>query len=177
MPTQFETFMMKRGFMLILLIRHDDVLGCYALEQGIRPWLMACDAHIISLSLCLSVSLSLSPSLSVSLFPFFIVQTVNVCAQRNTCSNRRHGHTHTHTHRSDAQACTCSTFVLWFKGSWKIYPATFSLSLSLSLSHTHTYTHTHTSPSHHPYKHFIIMSFYILVCHSTFPASLIQARV
>lgn len=54
--TQFKGFVMKGGFMLILLIRHADVLGRYALEQGTCPRLISCDP-------CRqSDSLSLSPS-------------------------------------------------------------------------------------------------------------------
>lgn len=59
MLTQFKAFVMKRGFMLILLIRHADVLDCYALEQGTCTGLIACDPR------------RQSDSPSLSLFPFF----------------------------------------------------------------------------------------------------------
>lgn len=40
-PTQFRAVVMKGGFMLI--IRHANVARCYALEQGTRPGLIACE--------------------------------------------------------------------------------------------------------------------------------------
>lgn len=39
--TQFKAVVMKGGFMLI--IRHANVAHCYALEQGTRPGLIACE--------------------------------------------------------------------------------------------------------------------------------------
>lgn len=53
---QFKVFL-KGGFMLILLIRHANVSGCYALEQGTRPGLITCDPRRQFVSLSLSLSL------------------------------------------------------------------------------------------------------------------------
>lgn len=122
--------------MLILLIRHAYVSGCCALEQGTRPRFIACDPRRQSGSDFSSLSFA---------------RTRRVCVWRNAflVTDDMMGHTHSHSHmcthrRTYAQAHTCSSIVLWFKSSRRIYPPTFFF--FLRCAHTHTHLHTIIQP-------------------------------
>lgn len=71
--TQFKAVVMKGGFMLI--IRHANVARCYALEQGTRPGLIACEPRRHFLAFAYGK---------------------NVCLEKYIYSNGQHERAHTH---------------------------------------------------------------------------------